>query len=140
MIDKNSVAAEKGNSRKIKNDIILVVLLLVVIAIFGLVMLLTREEGQSVEVKVYGSVYGTYPLNEDRVVEIRSGDDYNILVIEDGKAYVREANCPGADTYYHKCTNKKPISYRGESILCKEHGVVIAIIGGEEGEGPDISV
>lgn len=126
------------NKKKAKNDIIFIVAVVLLIGLAAGAMLLFREEGGAVEVKVNGKLYGTYSLSKDQVIEIRSGDDYNILVIENGKAYVREANCPGADTYYHKCTNKKPISYKGESILCKEHGVVIAIIGGKEGEGPDI--
>ena len=126
------------NKKKAKNDIIFIVAVVLLIGLAAGAMLLFRQEGGAVEVKVNGKLYGTYSLSKDQVIEIRSGDDYNILVIENGKAYVREANCPGADTYYHKCTNKKPISYKGESILCKEHGVVIAIVGGKEGEGPDI--
>lgn len=126
------------NKKKIKNDIIFIAAVVLLIGLAAGAMLLFREEGGAVEVKIDGKLYGTYSLSKDQVIEIRSGDDYNILVIEGGKAYVREANCPGADTYFNKCTNKKPISYRGESILCKEHGVVIAIIGGKEGEGPDI--
>ena len=126
------------NKKKIKIDIIFIAAVVLLIGLAAGAMLLFREEGGAVEVKIDGKIYGTYSLSKDQVIEIRSGDDYNILVIEGGKAYVREANCPGADTNYNKCTNKKPISYRGESILCKEHGVVIAIIGGKEGEGPDI--
>ena len=126
------------NKKKIKNDIIFIAAVVLLIGLAAGAMLLFREEGGAVEVKVDGKLYGTYSLSKDQVIEIRAGDDYNILVIENGKAYVREANCPGADTYFNKCTNQKPISYRGESILCKEHGVVIAIIGGKEGEGPDI--
>ena len=126
------------NKKKAKNDIIFIVAVVLLIGLAAGAMLLFRQEGGAVEVKVNGKLYGTYSLSKDQVIEIRSGDDYNILVIENGKAYVREANCPGADTYYHKCTNKKPISYKGECILCKEHGMVIAIVGGKEGEGPDI--
>ncbi|MBQ9979131.1 MAG: NusG domain II-containing protein [Clostridia bacterium] len=128
------------NKKKAKNDIIFIVAVVLLIGLAAGAMLLFRQEGGAVEVKVNGKLYGTYSLSKDQVIEIRSGDDYNILVIENGKAYVREANCPGADTYYHKCTNKKPISYKGESILCKEHGVVIAIVGGEDSGGPDITV
>lgn len=130
------------NKKKIKNDIIFIVAVLVIIGLAAGAMYLFREEGGAVEVKVDGKLYGTYSLLKNQTIEIISGENgefYNILVIEGGKAYVSEANCPGADTYFNKCTNKKPIHYRGESILCKEHGVVIAIVGGKEG-GPDFSV
>ncbi len=130
------------NKKKVKNDIIFIVAVLVIIGLGAGAMYLFREEGGAVEVKIDGKLYGTYSLSNDQTIEIISGENgesYNILVIEGGKAYVSEANCPGADTYYHKCTNKKPIHYKGESILCQEHGVSIEIVGGEEG-GPDFSV
>ena len=133
---------EMKNNKKIKNDIIFIVALLLALALIGGCLLLFRKEGVAVEVKVAGEIYGMYSLSENQTVEIRTGENgenYNILVIEDGKAYVSEANCPGADTYFHKCTNKKPISYTGESILCREHLLVIAIVGGEENsDGLDI--
>lgn len=130
------------NKKKVKNDIIFIVAVVLLIGLAAGAMLLFREEGGAVEVKVDGKLYGTYSLSKDQTIQIisgKNGEFYNVLVIEGGKAYVKEANCPGADTYYNKCTNKKPIHYTGESILCKEHGVVIAIIGGEEG-GPDFNV
>lgn len=131
----------ENKNRKLKNDIIFIAAVLLLIAIAAGATLLFREEGAYVSVTVGGELYGKYPLSVDRTVEIRSGKDgenYNILVIEGGRAYVSEANCPGADTYYHKCTNKKPIGFTGESILCREHLLVIAIEGAGEPSGPDI--
>ena len=126
------------NNKKIKNDVIFIVAIVLIIgAIWGLTLLF-RTEGGAVEVKVNGVVYGTYSLDKDQTVNIVTGENgeyYNILVIEGGKAYVSDANCPGADTYFHKCTNKKPISYNGESILCKEHMLVIAVVGNENDDG-----
>lgn len=125
MSEKIAVQAEKGNARKIKNDIIFVLVLLLVIAMIGLVMLLTREEGTIVEVTVGGELYGIFSLNEEQRVEIITGEDgeyINILVIKDGKAYVESANCPRQDCVLHR-----PISFTGESILCKNHKVAIII-------------
>ena len=45
-------------------------------------------------IKVDGEVYGRYSLDEDQVVEIEEGDFYNRVRIEDGKAYMEEADCP----------------------------------------------
>lgn len=124
------------NKKKIKNDIIFIAAVVLIIGVIAGIMFLFREEGASVEVSVDGKLYGTYSLSKNQTIEIRSGDKYNILVIENGKAYVSEANCPHGDTYYNKCTNKKPISYTGESILCKEHRVVIEIKGDEVKDAP----
>lgn len=129
-----------NKNKKIKNDIILIAVVVLLIGIAAGAMFLFRDEGTLVEVTVDGKLFGTYSLAIDRTVEIRSGNNgeyYNILVIKNGKAYVSEANCPGVLAHL-KCTNQDPISYTGESIICEEHRVVVAIKGGEINEGPDI--
>ena len=129
-----------GKSKKIKNDIIFIASAVLVIGILVGAMLLFRDEGSLVEVTVNGKLYGTYSLDINQTVEIRTGkndENYNILVIKDGKAYVSEANCPGVLAHL-KCTNQDPISYTGQSIICEEHMVVIAIKGGELKGSPDI--
>ena len=47
---------------KIKNDIIFIGVLLLIFALAGGVLLLFREEGSSVEVKIDGELYGVYSL------------------------------------------------------------------------------
>ena len=72
-----------------------------------------------------GEEYGTYPLSEDTVVEIRTGKDgeeLNRLIIRDGKAFVERATCPDGI-----CSNHRPISRDGESIVCLPHKVVITV-------------
>ncbi len=128
------------NKKKIKNDIIFIVAVILILGIVVGATFLFREEGATVVVSVDGKVYGTYSLDENQTVEIKSGknnESYNVLVIENGTAYVREANCPGVLAHL-KCTNQKPIHYTGQSIICREHRVVIEIKGGEEQSGPDI--
>ena len=59
-----------------------------------------KESGQKeiqekqVVIKVDGEVYGRYSLDEDQVIEVQDGDFYNRVRIEDGKAYMEEADCP----------------------------------------------
>ena len=129
-----------NKSKKKRNDMIFIVAVLVILGVIAGAMLLFRTEGAVVEVSVDGKFYGEYSLSVNQTVEIRTGkngEDFNILVIEDGKAYVSDANCPGVLAHL-KCTNQDPISYTGESIICEEHKVVVAIKGGEASEGPDI--
>ena len=76
-------------------------------------------------VEVDGNNYGTYALSIDRTIEIRTGEDgkeLNLLVIKDGKAYVESATCRDGI-----CAAHKPISRKGESIVCLPHKVVITV-------------
>jgi hypothetical protein len=93
-----------------------------------------REEGNTVTVTVDREVYGEYPLYEDRVVEIRTGDSLNILVIRDGKAYMETASCPDGI-----CTARKPIFRDGESIVCLPNKVVVTVSAKNDPQ-PDIVV
>lgn len=121
--------AEKGTTRRIKNDILFICGLLLVIAIvsisilaFGKTGFITGESGNTVKVEVDGKLYGTYSLNENQTVEIVTERGRNILVIENGEAYVKEASCPDG-----VCSSHRPIKYIGASILCLPNKVVISI-------------
>ena len=87
-----------------------------------------------VVVTVAREIYGEYALDEDRVVEIRTGDSLNILVIQNGKAYMKEADCPDGI-----CTAHKPIFRDGESIICLPNQVVVTVFAKNE-PTPDIVV
>ena len=105
-----------------RNDIVFISALLLLIALVGLAMCLFRTVGDTVVVTVDGEEWGEYPLNEDREVEIRRGDGYNILVIEGGKAHIRSASCPDGI-----CSSHRPIQYDGGSIICLPNKVIIEI-------------
>lgn len=125
-----------GGGRKFKNDLILIAAILAVVAILALILFL-RGEGTTVRVELDGRVIGSYSLAVDREVEILSGEngeEKNLLVIRDGKAYVSSATCPDGI-----CANHRPISRVGESIVCLPHGVVITVIGEDKAQ-PDIIV
>jgi hypothetical protein len=124
----------KTDRRKLKNDIFFDVSLFLVVSIFGSMYFFLREEGNTVTVTVDREVYGEYPLYEDRVVEIRTGDSLNILVIRDGKAYMETASCPDGI-----CTAHKPIFRDGESIVCLPNKVVVTVSAKNEPK-PDIVV
>ena len=125
-----------GGGRKFKNDLILIAAILAVVAILALILFF-RGEGTTVRVELDGRVIGSYSLAVDREVEILSGEngeEKNLLVIRDGKAYVSSATCPDGI-----CANHRPISRVGESIVCLPHGVVITVVG-EDKTQPDIIV
>ena len=110
------------NGRKIKNDIILVSVVIGVILLAILGILIFRTEGNTVKVTVDGKTFGEYSLNVDRTVEIKSEFGSNLLVIKDGKAYVEQASCPDGI-----CSSHRPIHYDGQSIICLPNKVVVLI-------------
>ena len=122
-------------NRKHRNDVIFIAVLLLMVSLIGAAFFFLRGEGDTVTVSVDGKHYGTYPLHTDLTLSIRTGEngeEENLLVIRDGKAYVESATCPDGI-----CADHKPISREGESIVCLPHRVVITVQT-SDGEAPDI--
>ena len=110
-------------TRSIKRaDIILIVSLLVASLIALGVMLLTRKDGESVVVEINGEHVATYSLSENGEHILNGGT--NVLIIEDGKAYMQEANCPDKT-----CVRKGGVSYSGESIVCLPNRISVTVKG-----------
>lgn len=113
-----------NNKRKLKNDIILAVIV-VVIAATGLFLLnVFKTEGAFAIIKIDGKETERYPLSVNTEVVIETGEDgRNTLVIEDNKAFIKDANCPDKI-----CEGHSKISFKGETIVCLPHKVVIEIV------------
>ena len=79
-------------------------------------------EGHLAQVSVDGKVQGTYSLDKDRTIEIKSSEGKNILIIKEGKVEMKEADCP--DKY---CVKQGKIKNVGETIVCLPHKVVVEI-------------
>ena len=130
--------AVPSGGRKLKGDVIFIAALLAFAALFGAALMLTRQPGDSVVVTIDGEHYATFSLSEPLVHEIRTGEDgehVNLLVIENGQAYVQQASCPDGI-----CANHRPISYSGQSIVCLPHRVVITVQRQSTADQPDIIV
>ena len=96
-----------------KNDVVLGGGILVIALVLFLVMHLTRNEaGNQIQITVDGEVYGTYSLEKNQVIEVKEKDFYNRIRIQDGVAYMEEANCP--DGY---CEEQGKISGRTQTIV-----------------------
>ena len=112
--------------RRLRNDLLLAGIVLL-IAVCALVALrLTRQEGAQVLVTVDGAAYGSYPLSEDLRLTIGDGERYNTLVISGGEAWVEGASCPDK-----LCEQQGRIHYDGEMIVCLPNKLVVQITGGE---------
>ena len=120
----------ENNTKKIKNDIIFIVALLLVLAIIGGCLLLFRKEGNTVKITVDGQTFGTYSLEKNQTIEIKTEKGYNIVVIGNGTVRVEEASCPDG-----VCSSHRPIRFGGSSIICLPNKVVVSIESGEVDDG-----
>lgn len=116
---------DSQKNRKLKNDIILAVVIVLIATAGLLLFIFNREQGSTVSVTVDGQQIASYPLSEDREVTIKTGNSdehINILVIKDGKASISEADCPDKI-----CVESRAVSFVGETVVCLPHKLVIEI-------------
>ena len=117
-----------------KNDILLVMILLVVAGVLFLAINMTKTIGGDISVSVNGEEIMSLPLDKNVTVELSSEygleEGYkNVLCIDDGKAYISEANCPDK-----VCVNRGNVCCEGETIVCLPHKLVIAVSAGKVSE------
>ena len=110
-----------------KNDILLTTGILLIAAICFLVFFLSMKEGKYVSVTVDGEQVYKHSLSENEetvILGANSGSgEQNVLVIEDGNAFVKSANCPDKI-----CVSHRKISKTGETIVCLPHKVVVSVV------------
>ena len=115
--------------KKYGRDLILVaILLLAAVLLFFLVRSHQEKDtgsGAAAVVSVDGEVVGRYPLNRDGTFPLNNGS--NILVVENGEAWVSEANCPDK-----VCMGMGKISRNGDFIACLPNRLIVVVEGGEE--------
>lgn len=131
-----------------KKDIILVLCLLIVAGICYLVFHYSND-GEKVVIRLDGQQYGVYDINENQTIYVESGEsvesarsgesntsntsnastkskvsekDYNIVVIENGEVYIKDANCP--DKY---CMKQGKTKDANKSLICLPHKLVVEV-------------
>ena len=115
--------------KKYRRDLILVgIVLLAAVLMFFLVR--GRQErdtgsGAVAVVTVDGEEIGRYPLKKNGTFSLNDGS--NILVVENGEAWVSEANCPDK-----VCMGMGKISRNGEFIACLPNRLIVVVEGGEQ--------
>ncbi len=108
--------------KKYKNDILLVIIILLLAAIVFAIFKFNLKNGAFVKVSIDGKAAYTYNLNQDIEVPIITGNNKNVLIIKDSKAYIETATCPDKI-----CVAHRKISKNGETIVCLPHRVVVEI-------------
>ena len=110
-------------SKKLRNDILLVGGIVVFALLLFVVFKLNLKDGNLVKVTIDNEIKDCYNFSEDGEYTIISGKNTNVLVIKDGTAFIKSADCPDKI-----CVHHRPISKVGETIVCLPHKVVVEII------------
>ena len=69
-----------------------------------------------------------YPLSDNRSICVTQNGITLEIVIEDGAAYVLQADCPDL-----VCVNSQKIKKSGQTIVCAPAGVRLQVRGGDDG-------
>lgn len=110
-----------------KKDLILISVILVIILVSFLVVNLLKEDGAYVIVRVDGQEVARYSLAENGQYELNGGT--NILRIENGKAFLTDANCPD-----HLCVKQGKIDESGETITCLPNRLTVTVYSSEKSD------
>ena len=126
---KRSNKTDLAPRRKVRNDSILIAVVLL-LALGGFLWFrLSGSQGDRVAVLIDGKETASYPLSADFQTTIQIGEETNLLVIRDGKAMVTEASCPDGI-----CVRHRPISKVGETIVCLPHQLVVKVVSSGENQ------
>ncbi len=110
---------EKGRAA-LRFDVILISGLLLISLVLLSLWLIMREEGGIVTVEIGGEKVAEYSLLIDGEYSLNGGT--NILVIENGEAYLSYADCPD-----HTCVRTGKIKYTGQSISCLPNRLSVTV-------------
>lgn len=105
-------------------DIILFIILLVVCAVVFLYMLILKKDGNRIIVEQSGEVIMELSLEDDGTYVIEDDGFRNELVIEEGVAYMKSANCRDL-----VCVHHGAISKVNETITCLPHKLIVYVAG-----------
>ena len=109
---------------KIRRDVIFIAALLIISALL-FIFLHHNEAGAGVVVRVEGNEIARYSLSEDGTYPLNGGT--NILVIENGEAYLSDADCPD-----RLCVRQGSVKYTGECITCLPNKLTVTVFGAED--------
>lgn len=104
-------------NKTLKNDLIILVILLIVIG--GLFLFKAKQQGSMIEITKNKKVYGYYSLDENQVIDI---DHQNKVQIKNHEVYMVEATCPDK-----LCIKQGHIAKKGATIVCLPHHLVIEV-------------
>ena len=117
---------QTGSIKKYRLDIIVISAILLVSVSLLLIMTLSQKDGAVAVVEIDGKTVAEYSLAVNGEYSLNNGT--NVLVIENGQAYLNYSNCPD-----HTCEITGKIHYVGQTIVCLPNKLSITIKGNAEG-------
>ena len=113
-----------------KRDFILIAVLLLAALAFLLVYEFGKEAGASVKVYHDNIEIAEFSLSKDGEYSLNGGT--NTLKIEDGQAFMRDADCPTLGNT--KCTKQGKISKIGQRITCVHNKIEVVVVGAQDSD------
>ncbi len=105
-----------------KSDLLLLLCVILISLLLLALLFLPKQHGKYATVKAGSDALGVYRLDESREIPIKTTFGENTLVIEDGYAYIKDADCPD-----RLCVKTGKVSEVGECIVCLPHRLSIVI-------------
>lgn len=130
---RNNNGMEQLNERRKMNrrDWILVAIVLAAAVLLAAFFRFSgRSTGNAIRIRVNGEEIGRYALNKNRTIKVENHYGKNVIVIQDGEAYMEEADCPD-----HYCIQQGRIHRANETIVCLPHKLVVEVVTGEGASG-----
>lgn len=109
--------------KKHKNDILLILGLLLFAFIMMVCLRLFQTKGADAVVTIDGKTAAVLPLSKNTVQVFQQDGLSNTVCVEDGYVFVTEANCPNQD-----CVHQGKISKSGDTIVCLPHRLTVTIV------------
>ena len=104
-----------------KGDMIIIAVILCIAGVTAL-LIMNQKQGNQVII-ISGDSKEIYSLDKNRSIKVNYKDGgYNVIIIEDGRVWVEEADCKN-----QVCVNHKPVYKDHESIICIPHKLSIQI-------------
>ncbi|MDR1117432.1 MAG: NusG domain II-containing protein [Oscillospiraceae bacterium] len=101
-----------------RNDVILIAAAVAAALLF--LLLRGGEPAATVVIESHGAIVAELPLGTDAEYPVAAAGVYNLVRIEDGEAYIADANCRDK-----LCVGHRPVSSGGESIICLPNKLVV---------------
>lgn len=103
----------------------LAILLVIALASGVLWAFFAKEQGSVAEIVIDGEAVAALPLSGDTVYPVKSNGYTLTVCVENGEAFVTDADCPDK-----VCEHTGRIKARGASIVCAAAKVSVRIVGG----------
>lgn len=102
-------------------DVVLIVSVIFISIVLG-VIFSSRQSGKTAVISVEEKVVASLKLNINATEEIKTDYGHNLVVIENGKCFIKNADCRDGI-----CVSRGKINKVGESIVCLPHKLIVEI-------------